>query len=116
MEVSNFLRFKPLIREIKMKAAVWHGREDIRVVERELKPLKDHEITIRVAWAGICGSDLHEYVEGHVFIPNEKEVLLNGGISQLTILHEFTVILVAVGSDITLYIYGTVINVNPRFI
>ena len=42
-----------------MKAAVWHGEKDIRVEEKELKALKDNEVTVRVAWAGICGSDLH---------------------------------------------------------
>ena len=52
-----------------MKAAVWHGEKDIRVEEKELKALKDNEVTVRVAWAGICGSDLHEYQEGPVFIP-----------------------------------------------
>ncbi|MCM0598422.1 alcohol dehydrogenase catalytic domain-containing protein, partial [Periweissella fabalis] len=50
-----------------MKAAVWHGVKDVRVEEVELKPLKDDEVVVRVAWAGICGSDLHEYLEGPVF-------------------------------------------------
>ncbi|MCM0599825.1 alcohol dehydrogenase catalytic domain-containing protein, partial [Periweissella fabalis] len=50
-----------------MKAAVWHGVKDVRVEEVELKPLKDNEVVVRVAWAGICGSDLHEYLEGPVF-------------------------------------------------
>lgn len=96
-----------------MKAAVWHGREDIRVVERELKPLKDHEITIRVAWAGICGSDLHEYAEGPVFIPTEKEDLLAGGVAPLTMGHEFSGIVEAVGSQVTDYKVGDRVSVNP---
>lgn len=96
-----------------MKAAVWHGREDIRVVERELKALKDNEVTIRVAWAGICGSDLHEYAEGPVFIPTEKEDLLAGGIAPLTMGHEFSGIIEAVGSKVTRFKKGDRVSVNP---
>ncbi|MGX6998086.1 alcohol dehydrogenase catalytic domain-containing protein, partial [Weissella fabalis] len=67
-----------------MKAAVWHGVKDVRVEEVELKPLKDDEVVVRVAWAGICGSDLHEYLEGPVFIPVEKAEELTGGKAPLT--------------------------------
>ena len=63
-----------------MKAAVWHGKKDIRIEEKELKPLKEDEVTVRVAWAGICGSDLHEYQEGPVFVPVEKADELTGEI------------------------------------
>ena len=43
-----------------MKAAVWHGAKDIRVEDVDLKPTKDNEVVVKVAWTGICGSDLHE--------------------------------------------------------
>lgn len=66
-----------------MKAAVWHGKKDIRIEEKELKPLKEDEVTVRVAWAGICGSDLHEYQEGPVFVPVEKADELTGEIAPL---------------------------------
>lgn len=46
-----------------MKAAVWHGAKDIRVEDVDLKPTKDNEVVVKVAWTGICGSDLHEYQE-----------------------------------------------------
>ena len=41
-----------------MKAAVWHGVKDVRVEDVELKPTKSNEVVVRVAYAGICGSDL----------------------------------------------------------
>ena len=72
-----------------MKAAVWHGVKDIRVEDVELKPLKSDEVVVKVAWAGICGSDLHEYVEGPVFIPVDKVDELTGGQAPLTMGHEF---------------------------
>lgn len=61
-----------------MKAAVWHGVKDIRVEDVELKTLKSDEVVVKVAWAGICSSDLHEYVEGPVFIPVDKFDELTG--------------------------------------
>ena len=52
-----------------MKAALWYGREDVR-----LEDIKEPEVTagsvkIKVKWCGICGSDLHEYLGGPIFIP-----------------------------------------------
>lgn len=73
-----------------MKAAVWHGVKDIRVEDVELKPLKSDEVVVKVAWTGICGSDLHEYVEGPVFIPVDKVDELTGGQAPLTMGHEFS--------------------------
>ena len=45
-----------------MKAAVWHGVKDIRVEEVELREINENEVKVKVAWAGICGSDLHEFL------------------------------------------------------
>ena len=36
------------------------------------KELKDNEVKVKVSWAGICGTDLHEYLEGPVFISTDK--------------------------------------------
>lgn len=45
-----------------MKAAVWYGEKDIRIEERETKELQPNDVKVKVAWAGICGSDLHAYL------------------------------------------------------
>jgi len=42
-----------------VKAAVWYGAKDIRIEQMTLRKIQDHEVKIKVAWAGICGSDLH---------------------------------------------------------
>ena len=49
-----------------MKAAVWYGQKDVRVEDREPKVIKDNEVQVKVSWAGICGTDLHEYLEGPI--------------------------------------------------
>lgn len=47
-----------------MKAAIWHGLKDIRVEEKDIPNVSNAQVKIKVAWAGICGSDLHEYTTG----------------------------------------------------
>ncbi|GEM_PF-3643915 len=47
-----------------MKAAKFYGMKDIRVEEAELPVLKNGMVKVKIAFAGICGSDLHEYVGG----------------------------------------------------
>ncbi|ANU11956.1 butanediol dehydrogenase [Planococcus antarcticus DSM 14505] len=96
-----------------MKAAVWYGEKDIRIEERELKALKDNEVTVRVAWAGICGSDLHEYQEGPVFVPTEKEDQLTGQVAPLIMGHEFAGIIEKVGSQVTKFKVGDRVAINP---
>ncbi|MGM9931481.1 2,3-butanediol dehydrogenase [Pradoshia sp.] len=96
-----------------MKAAVWHGRKDIRIEERELRELRDNEVTVRVAWAGICGSDLHEYEEGPVFVPAEKQDDLTGEMAPLTMGHEFAGVIEKVGSSVTKYKVGDRVAINP---
>lgn len=98
-----------------MKAAVWYGEKDIRVEERELKPLQDNEVTVRVAWAGICGSDLHEYQEGPVFIPVNEPHPLTGQQAPLTMGHEFAGVVEKVGKDVTSIKVGDRVAINPMY-
>ena len=46
-----------------MKAAVWHGYKDVRIEEVAEPVPKAGQVKIRVDWAGICGTDRHEYEE-----------------------------------------------------
>ncbi|CBL91666.1 2,3-butanediol dehydrogenase [Leuconostoc gasicomitatum] len=96
-----------------MKAAVWHGVKDVRVEEVELKPTKSNEVVVRVAYAGICGSDLHEYLEGPVFIPVDQPDELTGGQAPLTMGHEFSGVIEKIGADVTKYKVGDHVSINP---
>lgn len=44
-----------------MKSAVFYGKHDIRVDEREIPKLGCDEVLIKVMACGVCGSDLHIY-------------------------------------------------------
>lgn len=96
-----------------MKAAVWYGEKDIRIEERELKALKADEITVRVAWAGICGSDLHEYQEGPVFVPVNEPDQFTGEVAPLIMGHEFAGVVEKVGSEVTRFKVGDRVAINP---
>lgn len=74
-----------------MKAAVWYGEKDIRVQERQLKELSSDDVKVKVAWAGICGSDLHAYLHPDS-VPMERGTVLG---------HEFSGVVEEVGSDVT---------------
>lgn len=85
-----------------MKAAVWHGRRDIRLEHVPLPPAPEPGwVQIRVHWCGICGSDLHEYVAGPVFIPVESAHPLTGLKGQCILGHEFSGEIVALGEGVT---------------
>lgn len=44
--------------EGKMKAAVLHGINDLRVEEVEIPELGEHDVLVKVSACGVCGSDL----------------------------------------------------------
>ena len=83
-----------------MKAAVWHDKKDIRF-ENVPDPLieKDNDIIIKVHWAGICGSDLHEYEAGPIFIPTEPHPI-SGKCNELILGHEFSGEIIEVGQAV----------------
>jgi L-iditol 2-dehydrogenase len=47
-----------------MRAAVLHGIRDIRLDERPMPQPAEGTVLLRVAAVGVCGSDLHSYLEG----------------------------------------------------
>nr|WP_262506967.1 alcohol dehydrogenase catalytic domain-containing protein [Sphingobacterium sp. IITKGP-BTPF85] len=61
-----------------MKAARWYAAKDIRVESTEIPAPKAKQVKISVQFAGICGSDLHEYVHGPQLIPVAAPYPLNG--------------------------------------
>lgn len=96
-----------------MKAAVWHGPKDIRIEEVELRETRDDEVKVRVAFAGICGSDLHEYQEGPVFVPVDQPDPITNDVAPLTMGHEFSGVVEEIGSKVTKYKVGDRVSINP---
>jgi (R,R)-butanediol dehydrogenase/meso-butanediol dehydrogenase/diacetyl reductase len=49
-----------------LRAAVFHGREDLRLEDVPEPTPSAGEVKLRVLFNGICGSDLHEYYDGPI--------------------------------------------------
>lgn len=47
-----------------MRAAVWYGKEDVRVEDVPEPTPTEGEVILQIERTGICGTDLHEYLAG----------------------------------------------------
>jgi (R,R)-butanediol dehydrogenase/meso-butanediol dehydrogenase/diacetyl reductase len=98
-----------------MKAARWHAAKDIRIEETEVPTPNDNQVKIEVKFAGICGSDLHEYTHGPQLIPYSEPYPLNGHQGVTTLGHEFSGIVVETGRKVTKVKKGDRVTVEPIF-
>jgi (R,R)-butanediol dehydrogenase/meso-butanediol dehydrogenase/diacetyl reductase len=97
-----------------MKAAVWHGQRDVRIEKViEPPPPPPGQLQVRVAWCGICGTDLHEYEGGPLYIPLHRPHPLTGVQAPVIIGHEMSGEVVAVGDGVEGFAPGDRIAACP---
>ncbi|MFC7157657.1 2,3-butanediol dehydrogenase [Halomarina halobia] len=95
-----------------MKAALYYGQEDVRVETVDADRVGPGDVLVDVAACGICGSDLHEYTAGPIFVPNAPHPMT--GVSlPLRMGHEFAGRISEVGRDVTNLSVGDTVTVNP---
>ena len=94
-----------------MRAAVWHGYKDIRIEEVQVPIPGPGQVRISVDWAGICGTDRHEYV-GPNFIPTLRPHRLTGRVAPLIMGHEFTGRISALGEKVAGWKIGDSVTAN----
>lgn len=100
-----------------MKAARFYGQRDIRIEDIEQPELRPGAVAIDVAWCGICGSDLHEYLEGPIFISEPgHEHPLSGESYPVTMGHEFSGTVTALGEGVDDLTVGESVIVEPYFV
>jgi len=86
-----------------MKATQYQGNQSFSVIEKEIEaPAKD-EVRIKVAYVGVCGTDVHIY---HGMMDKRVDI-------PLTIGHEMSGIIDAVGSAVTGFSIGEKVVVRP---
>jgi (R,R)-butanediol dehydrogenase/meso-butanediol dehydrogenase/diacetyl reductase len=96
-----------------MRAAVYHGRQDLRLQELpEPAPERD-EVKLRVLYNGICGSDLHEYYDGPITTRSRDPHPLTGVKNPVVLGHELSGEIVEIGADIEDLKVGDLIAVEP---
>lgn len=96
-----------------MKAALWYGPKDIRVEEVNEPQIQPGMVKIRVEWCGICGSDLHEYVAGPIFIPKDQPHPLTGEKAPIIMGHEFAGEVIEIGEGVKTIQVGDRVTVEP---
>ncbi|MEI4473601.1 2,3-butanediol dehydrogenase [Frigidibacter sp. MR17.24] len=98
-----------------MKAARWHGVKDIRVEDLAEPVPGPGEVKVRVAWTGICGSDLHEYLAGPIFVPVGAEHPLSRDKAPITLGHEYCGTVAELGAGVTGLAVGDRVAIEPIF-
>ena len=100
-----------------MKAARYYGQRDIRIDDLPEPEVGPGTVGIDVAWCGICGTDLHEYLEGPIFCPtHDTPHPISGETSPVTLGHEFSGVVYAVGEGVEDIAVGQHVVVEPYII
>jgi (R,R)-butanediol dehydrogenase / meso-butanediol dehydrogenase / diacetyl reductase len=99
----------------QMKALRWHNQKDVRLEDIDEPIIKPNQVKMKVKWCGICGSDLHEYLGGPIFIPVDNPHPLTGEVAPVTMGHEFSGEVVEVGPEVKDYEVGDRVVVEPIF-
>lgn len=100
-----------------MKAARYYDRKDIRIEDIDEPTLQPGTVAIDVAWCGICGTDLHEYLEGPIFVPPAGHPHpISGESAPVTLGHEFSGTITALGEGVTDLEVGQNVVVEPYII
>jgi len=100
-----------------MKAARFHGQKDVRIENIEEPETRSGTVKIAVAWCGICGTDLHEYLDGPIFIsePGHPHPLSHESLP-VTMGHEFSGTIEEVGDGVDGLKVGDNVVVEPYFV
>ena len=89
-----------------MRALVCHAPLDLRLEERELPVPGEHQLRVRVAYGGICGSDLHYYQHGGFGTIRIQQPMVLG--------HEVAGAIEEVGIEVRAFAIGERIAICPR--
>ncbi|MBZ3695125.1 2,3-butanediol dehydrogenase [Phyllobacterium calauticae] len=97
-----------------MKALRFHAAKDLRLenIDAPSSAPQAGQVLIRNRFVGICGTDLHEYVSGPIFIPVEPHPFTRASGPQI-LGHEFGGVVEAVGAGVTSVKPGDRVSVQP---
>lgn len=100
-----------------MKAARFHGPGDVRIDDIPEPAAGPGEVKVAVEWCGICGTDLHEFLDGPIFIPPAGAPHpLTGHTLPVVIGHEFAGVVTDIGAGVGSVGVGDRVAVEPFYI
>lgn len=89
----------------QMSATLLYGIRDIRMATVPVPHPGPGEVLLKIASVGVCGSDVHYYLEGGIGDAIVKEPLIMG--------HEFSATIAALGTDVDGLKVGQLVAVEP---
>jgi (R,R)-butanediol dehydrogenase/meso-butanediol dehydrogenase/diacetyl reductase len=96
-----------------MRAAVYHGRRDVRVEEVPDPPGPSKgEVLVAPILCGICGTDVHEFTHGPIVTPVDPHPL-TGATNPQILGHEFCAEVLEVGEGVTNVRAGQRVSAMP---
>ncbi len=97
-----------------MKALRFHAAKDLRLDDVDAPPDRPSpgQVRVRNRFVGICGTDLHEYSYGPIFIPKEPHPFTKAHGPQV-LGHEYGGVIEAVGDGVTSVKPGDRVSVQP---
>ncbi|KAH6683414.1 chaperonin 10-like protein [Halenospora varia] len=97
-----------------IQALRFHAKRDVRVEDLESQPCGTDDVRVKIAYCGICGSDVHEYLGGPIFPPLPGQTNPHTGVELPVIMgHEMSGTIVEVGSSVTEFKPGERVAINP---
>jgi len=97
-----------------MRAAVYYGPNKVSVEDVAIPTPGPGQVQLQVGFNGICGTDLHEYYAGPIFVPTQPHPLTHQELP-LTLGHEFSGTVTAVGAGVTDWREGDRVAVEPIY-
>ena len=98
-----------------MRAAVYHNRNKLTIEDLPEPTPESGQVKIKVSRNGICGTDLHEYFDGPIFIPSEGPHPLTGRSMPLVMGHEFSGTIVELGPGVKGLQEGDRVAIEPLY-
>jgi (R,R)-butanediol dehydrogenase/meso-butanediol dehydrogenase/diacetyl reductase len=98
-----------------MRAAVYHGNHKLELEDVPEPITGDGQVKVRVSRNGICGTDLHEYYDGPIFISPFDLHPLTGKAMPVIIGHEFSGVVTEVGKGVDDVHEGDNVTIEPIY-
>ena len=90
---------------ITMKAALFYGKEDIRIRDIPIPQIDDHEVLLKVKSAAICGTDIRMFKNGAKGVDANHPLVLG---------HELSGVIAQTGDKVHTYREGMRVAVAPN--